>query len=62
MGLVYNPIHNRKDNNDNEITNGTNRLCISNVRYNNFYAFRSSHFRNINYVWWCNVNVWGATR
>ena len=50
MGLVYNPIHNRKDNNgsSNEINDDTNRIYFSHVRFNNSSTFRSSSTRIIN--------------
>ena len=47
MGLVYNPIHNRKDNNgnSNEINDDTSRVYNCNARYNNSSTFRTSHVR-----------------
>ena len=50
MGLVYNPIHNRKDNNgnSNEINDDTNRIYFSYVRFNNSSTFRAPSIRTIN--------------
>ena len=60
MGLVYNPIHNRKDNN--EITIIINRTNTRSTWCNNFYTFISLDYWNITFIWWCNVNVRGVTK
>ena len=62
MGLVYNPIHNRKDNNgnNNEINDDTSRVYNCNARYNNSSTFRTSHVRFNDKLCWCCVYVWGV--
>ena len=60
MGLVYNPIHNRKDNNEIIIiiircSNGTSKFdyCVSHFTFNCF---------SITIIFKCDYDIWGVAK